>query len=65
MLYRQSATEFSVKGIVLLKVVIGFWHFQQALGADEVFPLHKGIEARPAIAGINQRDEVLQDAVAG
>lgn len=40
-------------------------HFKQALGADQVLTFDKAVKATPAIAGIEKRNEILENSVGG
>lgn len=65
MLDRQAASEFLIKRVVILQMIMGFRHFEQTLGANELFTFNKTVEASPAITGIKQRDEILENSVGG
>lgn len=62
--YGKTAAELSVKWIIVLQMIIGFWHFQKTLAAEEVFAFYKGVQTRPAVTGVKKRDKVFQDTVA-
>lgn len=63
MLYRQPATELSEKRVILFQVIIRLWHFQQTLSANQVLTFDEGFQAGATIPGIEEGDEVLQDAI--
>ena len=61
--HRQAVPEFQIKGVVMLKVIIGSGHLKETLGADQFLALHQCIMAPATIAGIKKRDKILQYAV--
>ncbi|HEY9489203.1 MAG TPA: hypothetical protein VIQ51_12755 [Chryseosolibacter sp.] len=65
MIDRQAPAKFLIKRVVVVKVIIGFRHLQQALGANEILAFNKTIETSPAVAGIKKRDEILENSVGG
>jgi hypothetical protein len=64
-LNRQAAAELAIERIVVLKMIVGLRHLQQALGADKILTFDKVIQASPAVTRVEQRDEILENSVGG
>lgn len=65
MLHRQTSTKFSEKRVVVMQMIVRFGHLQQTLRADQVLAFYKTVVAPPAITGVEQGDEVLENSVGG